>query len=328
MASMRRTRSTSQMERGVPLSRVALRSRLVGACIETSCRWCASSASVIVRTSGFIEYSKWLRVQKISRPWKPAAAICSRCSGVNFRDTNRYVESSLCIIPSKIPRSLSIPRLRRHGADRLHPAGRRIYGNRVDESHVSDAMCDVAAGVQCTLQAVRKSALDQNAVGQPLVMETRSIDGRLRLHAEAHPVQDAKQRSGNNRGTARRAGNEAEVAISEQNRWRHGAERPVPGSDGIGFGLNQSEERIWHAWLRGEIVHLVIQEKASRGSGVRTVVIVKRVSAGDGVAGGIDDGKMSGVRTLAKADEGFWGGRVACIDAAGVGIAGSDDFAR
>src|SRR5260370_3045633 len=207
-------------------------------------------------------------------------------------------------------------------------AGCRIYGNRVDESYVSDAMCDVAAGVQRALQAFRKSALDQNAVGQHLVMETWRLYGGLRLHTEAHPVQDAKQRGGNNRGTARRAGNEAEFAISEQNRWRHGAERPVPGSDGIGFGLNQSEERIWHAWLRGEIVHLVIQEKASRGSGVRTVAIVKRVRAGDGVAGGIDDGQMSGVRAFAKDDEGFWSGTGACIDAAGVGIAGADDFAR
>src|SRR5712692_10934959 len=207
-------------------------------------------------------------------------------------------------------------------------AGCRIYGNCVDESNVSDAMCDVAARVQGALQAVSKSALEQNAVGQPLVMETRRIDGRLRIHAEAHPVQYAEQRGGNNRGTARRAGNEAEVAVSEQNCWRHRAERPVPGRDGIGFGWNQSEKRIGHTGLRAEIVHLVIQEKASGGSGVRTVAIVERVCAGDGVAGGIDDGKMSGVRTFAKADEGFWGGRVAWIDAAGVGIAGSDDFAR
>src|SRR5438034_10239006 len=87
-----------------------------------------------------------------------------------------------------------------------------------------------------------KRALDQNAIGDPLVMETRRIDGHLRLHAEAHPVQDAKERSGDNCGTAGGAGDEAELAIPEQDRWRHGAKRAVAGRDGVGFGLHESEK--------------------------------------------------------------------------------------
>src|SRR5260370_12381131 len=62
----------------------------------------------MARISGLIEYSKWLRVEQVSTPGKPGPAICSRCSGVNFRDTNKYVESSLCTIPC-IPRNI-LPR--------------------------------------------------------------------------------------------------------------------------------------------------------------------------------------------------------------------------
>src|SRR5712692_8818103 len=128
IASMRRTRSTAQMESGVPLSRMALRSRLVGACNETSCRWCASSAPAIARISDFIEYSKWLRVQKISRAWNLASEICPKSSGVNFRDTNKYVESSLFMIPSKESPYVSIPRRRLHRADRRRRDARRFAG--------------------------------------------------------------------------------------------------------------------------------------------------------------------------------------------------------
>ncbi len=38
---------------------------------------------------------------------------------------------------------------------------------------------------------------------------------------------------------------------------------------------------------------------------MRAVAVVERVGAGDGVAGGIDHGKMSGVRALAKAHNGL-----------------------
>src|SRR2546421_9288269 len=63
----------------------------------------------------------------------------------------------------------------------------RIDGDGVDQPQVSDATSGVAAGVQRSLQAILKSALDQDAVGEPLVVEAWRIDVRLRRHAEAHP---------------------------------------------------------------------------------------------------------------------------------------------
>jgi hypothetical protein len=47
IASMRRTRSTSQMDSGCPLSRVALKSRLVGACSEVSVSRKSANAAAI-----------------------------------------------------------------------------------------------------------------------------------------------------------------------------------------------------------------------------------------------------------------------------------------
>jgi len=61
---MRRTRSTSQMESGVPLSRVALRSRLVGPCKETALIDALREPGhrLDFRLSA---YSKWLRAQNL-----------------------------------------------------------------------------------------------------------------------------------------------------------------------------------------------------------------------------------------------------------------------
>src|SRR6267154_2833079 len=255
MASMRRTRSTSQMERGVPLSRMALMSRLVGACRETSCKWLASRAPAVDWISGFVAYSKWLRVQKISTPWKPAPAICSRSSVVNFLEINKYVESSLCIILLKIGPSVS------HGSAVMAWVGsaqavaiRWINRDGVDDPDVADAARGVSAGVQGALEVIRKTALHRNTIGQPLVVETRRIDSCLRLHAKAHPVQNAKKRRGNNTRTARRAGHETEFAIAKENRRRHGAERAMAGGDRVSFGLHQPEERIRLSGMSGEIV--------------------------------------------------------------------------
>src|SRR5437879_12839363 len=77
----------------------------------------------------------------------------------------------------------------------------RINGDGVDQAHVPNAARGVAAGVQRGLQAVWKSALHQNAIGDPLMMESRRIDGGLRLHADANPVRNAEVSRGDGRGS-------------------------------------------------------------------------------------------------------------------------------
>src|SRR5260370_4936652 len=102
----------------------------------------------------------------------------------------------------------------------------------------------------------------------------------------------------------------------------------MPGGNGVGFGLHQPEKRIGHPGLRGEVIHFIIQEKASGGSDVRTIAVVECVGAGDGVTGGIYAGKMSRVRAFAEACKRFPRGRGTRSDAASMRTAGFDAFAR
>ena len=75
----------------------------------------------------------------------------------------------------------------------------------------------MTASAQGLLHAQRKFCLHANAIGKPLVMKARGIDGRLRIHAETHPVDDAQQSHGNDGRAAGRTGNKAEFAIAEEN---------------------------------------------------------------------------------------------------------------
>src|SRR5215471_322021 len=128
----------------------------------------------------------------------------------------------------------------------------RINADRVDQSHmlaqlgfatearsvVPAAFHLVAAGTQCLLHAQWKLRFHADAVGKPLMMKARSVDGGLRVHTEAHPVNHAQQRDGDDRWSARRAGYKAEFSIADQNRRRHGAERAMVWRDGVGVGLH------------------------------------------------------------------------------------------
>ena len=77
--------------------------------------------------------------------------------------------------------------------------------------------------------------------------------------------------------------------------------------DGVGVRLDQAEQGVGDAGLCGEIVHFVVEQKSGGAGGVRTEAVVERVGAGDGVGGGVDHGKVRGVRAFAKADDGVRG---------------------
>src|SRR6266852_5818902 len=92
-------------------------------------------------------------------------------------------------------------------------------------------------------------------------------------------------------------------SVAQQNRGSHGAERAMARGDGVSVGLNEAEESVGDAGLRGEVVHFVVEEKSGGGGDVRAVAVVQGVGAGDGVSFGVDDGKMGGVRAFAEADD-------------------------
>src|SRR5215469_1799469 len=97
----------------------------------------------------------------------------------------------------------------------------------------------VPASPQGLLDAQGEFRFHADAVGKPLMMKARRIDGRLGLHAQAHPIEDRKQGYGDDSWSAGRAGDEAQFAIAQEHSRRHGTERTVAGSNGIGVGLHQ-----------------------------------------------------------------------------------------
>src|SRR5882672_9520143 len=136
-------------------------------------------------------------------------------------------------------------------------AGLRVNADGVDQADVALPLHRVAARFYLFFHFWRKEFLHQHHIGQPLVVKAGSVDGRLRVHAEAHPVQNGKQGRGNDGRAAGGTRDEAELPVA----WR----------DGISFRLNQAKERIGYAGLRGEIVHFVVQKKTRRRGDVRTV---------------------------------------------------------
>src|SRR4029077_20566578 len=185
IASMRRTRSTSQIESGCPLSRVALKSRLVGACTELSVSPKSARLAPISCASAFEVESKCAREQKISTREKPAPANCPSSSRVSFRETKRYVDSSLCtvFVPSAICREFLslvaycrtfVPRVRRSQS----VAALRINPNRIHQSNMPPQFHRKPPRLQRLPCAFRKIFFHENLVRQPLVMKPRRIDRR------------------------------------------------------------------------------------------------------------------------------------------------------
>ena len=69
-----------------------------------------------------------------------------------------------------------------------------IDADRVDEADVAAALCRESSRLQRFLHRFGEVLLHQNHVGHPLVVKSRSVDRRLRFHAETHPVKNAEQR--------------------------------------------------------------------------------------------------------------------------------------
>ena len=112
--------------------------------------------------------------------------------------------------------------------------------------------------------------------------------------AEAHPVDYREHGGADDLRAARRAGDEAQLAIAQHNRGHHGTERTLARRDGVAFALHQPEH-IRLAGLRGEIVHLVVEQKSARRGDAGAVAVVDGVSVGDGVAVGVHHAEVGGV---------------------------------
>src|SRR5205807_10360117 len=80
--------------------------------------------------------------------------------------------------------------------------GVRVDSNGIDQPDMTPACNSEASRLQRRLDTFWKVLLHHDSIRQPLMVKPRRVDGRLRIHAQAHPVDYAQQRRGNDRGPA------------------------------------------------------------------------------------------------------------------------------
>ncbi len=203
----------------------------------------------------------------------------------------------------------------------------------------------VAHGFELSGYVYGELLFEVEAIGQVLVVKTGGVGGLLDVEMIVDDADEVVSNCGDNGGAAGGAEDEAKfagflaAAVGDNDSWGHGRERALAGGDGVGRALDESVH-IGDALLGGEVVHLVVQQKAETfdgDSGAETVV--EGVSAGYSVAFCIDYRKVRGLSGFMNglgpgrwrhesggADEIGGGGRFVALDGfaprGGVGAAG------
>ena len=124
------------------------------------------------------------------------------------------------------------------------------------------------------------------------MMEARRVHGLLDVHPEVDHVQDHLHHRRRNPRAARGADGHEQLAVPDDDRRRHRRERPLARLNRVRLALHEPEH-VGRSRLRGEVVHLVVDEESkSRHGDAVAVAAVQRVGDGDCVAVGVDDGVM------------------------------------
>ena len=111
-------------------------------------------------------------------------------------------------------------------------------------------------------------------------------------------VVDGEQCRGDDAAAARRAEHHHRFAVFGDNGRAHRAQRVLAGCYRVRLALHQAVE-VRHTDLRGEVVHLVVQQHAGlRGGNLGTEPVVQRVAGRDRVAPLVDDRVVCGVAAL------------------------------
>ncbi len=97
-------------------------------------------------------------------------------------------------------------------------------------------------------------------------MKTRSVHCALDIQTTIGSAEENIGNCGDDAGTARRTDHEANLMILQHDDRRHAGQGTFPGSDRIRRALNQSEH-VGCADLRGEVIHLIIEQEAQTFGG-------------------------------------------------------------
>src|SRR5579864_1986574 len=101
---------------------------------------------------------------------------------------------------------------------------------------------DLVATLLQKLDGIRRqtNTLNVNFIRLPLMMKARSVHRRLDVQPKVHHTQQDVGDGGNNAWSARRPEHQKQLAVFENNSWRHGAQGALARPDGVGFALYQS----------------------------------------------------------------------------------------
>src|SRR5580658_6793940 len=106
----------------------------------------------------------------------------------------------------------------------------RLNSDGIDQTDVTPSFNLVTALFHLVLHLWREEFLHPQLVWKPLVMESRGIDCRLSVHPKPHPIQDRKERHGNNCRPAGGTCYKAQLTVSQNDSGCHGAQRPLARS--------------------------------------------------------------------------------------------------
>src|SRR5208282_1041541 len=167
------------------------------------------------------------------------------------------------------------------------------FGVDHDALSVSPKMIElqlVSFGMQNIHCIGREAVFDENLIGKPLMMKPWCVDGLLNIEGEIDDANQDVGDGGDDGGPTGGAENEEELAILEDDGWRHGRERAFAGVDRVGRSLDESVG-VGNALFGGEVVHFVVEQEAqSVGGDAGAEVVVEGGGNGYCVAFGIDDG--------------------------------------
>src|SRR5262249_38296090 len=133
-----------------------------------------------------------------------------------------------------------------------------------------------------------------------------------KIHSAVHDVHhDLKHAGGDVRPTRASDGEQHPfgVLLLEHEGGGHRRDGDPPGRDGVVLAVHEPVD-VRGARLRGEIVHLVVEEEpGTAGNQAAPEAVVQGGGEGDGVSGPVEDGDLRGVLQLRGRSGGTQGGR-------------------
>ena len=178
-------------------------------------------------------------------------------------------------------------------------AGRRIDGDAFSVAPMAADFELVAEGTQAFDGGVGEAGLHDEDVGQILMVEARSVDGLLDIQALFGGAEEDIRHGGDD--ARRRRASPARSAPCRPSSTMVGVMAEsgrLPGAMALA-GPWMSPYMLGTPCFDGEVVHLVVQQKAEAGSrDCRAEGVVEGRGDGDGVAVRVDDGVVRGLGRL------------------------------